>query len=235
MPIVAARSPIFARPPINYVPRPTRRAFLSAALATPAAVRFIVLPGGRRIGLGQTCVLGQPSTDPNCFTTPAYIRALNLAQVAAEQKSGLLPTTGPGGTSASCYDEFMSPANFQPDAYNKCIGAQDVTSAAFDAAAAAGVPFASNPYQTVVPVAPPAGSSPTPPPAKPPAQSNAPAPQKIGDGAAQSNAPAASTVAPSGFDQLASMVTASSFDGIPNWALVVGGLGVAWFAFGRKR
>jgi hypothetical protein len=222
MPIVARSTPIFARPHINYVIRPRR----------------LQIVGGRRYrGLADACVLGQPSTDPNCFTTPAYIRALTLAQANQEVTGGLLPQETQA-QEASCYDQFMSPANFQPDAYNRCIGAQDVTSATFDAAAQAGTPFASNPYQNIVPVVatpPPPPASPTPPPPKPPAQSNAPAPTTVGGGAAQSNAPAAITVTPTLLGQLQNMVTATTFDSIPNWALGIGGLAALWFFFGRRK
>lgn len=216
MPIVARSTPILARR-INYVPRPAR---------------LFLVP---RRGLGD-CVLGQPSTDPNCFTTPAYIRALNLAQDTSEQKANLLPA----GNDAACYDQYMSAGNFNPDAYNKCIGAQDVTSPAFNAAAAAGTPFASNPYQNVVattPPKPPAAPPPTPPPPKPPAQSNAPAPVVVGGGSAQSNAPAPTTVKPFSIwdNPMQTLFTGNAF-GIPNWWLTVGGGGLLlWFFFGRSR
>jgi hypothetical protein len=123
------------------------------------------------LGLGD-CIPGQPSTDPNCFTTPAYIRALNLKQVSGEQAAGLISSSI---DSAGCYDTYMTQGpNFNPDAYNRCIGAQDVTTPQFNAAARAGVSFAQNPY--VPPItqaqvktlstAPPAGggTAPSPPP-----------------------------------------------------------------------
>lgn len=226
MPIVARSTPMFRRAPINYVPKFSRRAFLAAALATPAAARVIVMP--RQRGLGD-CVPGQPSTDPNCFTTPAYIRALNLKQDTSEQAQRLLPA----GDDAACYDQYMTQGpNFNPDAYNRCIGAQNVTSAAFNFAAASGVPFASNPYQSVVAVAAPPKDA-TPPP-KPPAQSNAPAPTTVGGGSGSSNAPAPVTVAPDMLGTLKNLVTESSFDGVPNWALGIGAVGLAWMVFGRK-
>jgi hypothetical protein len=228
MPIVARSTPIFARPHINYVIRPRR----------------LQIVGGRRYrGLADACVLGQPSTDPNCFTTPAYIRALTLAQANKEVTGGLLPQETQA-QEASCYDQFMSPGNFQADAYNRCIGAQDVTSAAFDAAARAGTAFAANPYQNVVAVTPPAAASPTPPPPKPPAQSNAPQSKTVGGGAGQSNAPAATTVTPLSTtvppfsiwdDPMKTFFTGNAF-GIPNWWVTLGGGGLlAWFLFGRRK
>ena len=176
-----------------------------------------------RWGFGDW-IPGTPSTDPNVYTTQAYIKALNLAQIAQEQKQNLLSSTV---DAAACWDQFMGvgPA-FNPDAYSKCIGSQDVISPQAAAAAAAGVPYSQNVFMTPAPApsAPPPAPAPVAVAPKPPAQSNAPSPVYVGNGTSSSNGAAQ----PSLVQRFKETVVSSGnwFDGIPNWLLVAGGVGL---------
>lgn len=185
------------------------------------------------LGLGD-CIPGQPSTDPNCFTTPAYIRALNLKQVSGEQAAGLISTSI---DSAGCYDTYMAPGpNFNPDAYNKCIGAQDVTTPQFNAAARAGVTFAQNPYvppitqaqvKTLSTAPPPnAGSAPTPPPGG--------GGSSGGGSGGGTGGSGGSTTPP--FDLMAWLKSplSASID-VPKWWAVIGVGGLGFFLYSRSR
>lgn len=182
------------------------------------------------LGLGD-CIPGQPSDDPNCYTTPAYIRALNLQQVADEQAQGLISKTA---DSAGCYDEYMAPGpNFNPDAYNKCIGAQDVISPGGATLAASGVTFANN--VLLNPAATPAPAAPAPiTQQQVKTLTNAP-PVNAGTAPASTVPPAGSSSSSSTGFNLSAWLQAASLGSIPNWMLVAGVGGFGLFLYSRSR
>jgi hypothetical protein len=67
-----------------------------------------------------------PSTDPAVFTSPDYIKQSNQAIYAEQANKGLIPPF----TQAQFdqwWSQYMQPgAGFNPDAFNKAIGGQDV-------------------------------------------------------------------------------------------------------------